>query len=184
MGERWIPDDLLAFSPTLKNFFENPTTVQFDHRILVSCDFYWETNRWFNLLAFWQKWCIFWQQEVEAGFSPFYFSRQSLLWRRSQAFICSQGKCCCLGEQKSPSTSSQQWPTHRLAVSQMRNVETHPVALHFNWALFVCAPQVALGISTLLLYVPTPLAATHQSGSVALLSLAIWVLAELRKMPK
>lgn len=36
MGERWIPDDLLAFSPRLKNFFENPTTVQFDHRILVS----------------------------------------------------------------------------------------------------------------------------------------------------
>lgn len=35
MGERWVPDDLLAFSPTLKNFFENPTTVQFDHRILV-----------------------------------------------------------------------------------------------------------------------------------------------------
>nr|XP_006014521.1 PREDICTED: cytochrome c oxidase assembly protein COX15 homolog [Latimeria chalumnae] len=34
MGERWIPDDLLAFSPKLKNFFENPTTVQFDHRIL------------------------------------------------------------------------------------------------------------------------------------------------------
>lgn len=45
-------------------------------------------------------------------------------------------------------------------------------------------PQVALGISTLLLYVPTPLAATHQSGSVALLSLAIWVLAELRKVAK
>lgn len=35
MGERWIPDELLAFSPTLKNFFENPTTVQFDHRVLV-----------------------------------------------------------------------------------------------------------------------------------------------------
>uniref|UniRef100_A0A8C1VF42 Cytochrome c oxidase assembly homolog 15 (yeast) n=1 Tax=Cyprinus carpio TaxID=7962 RepID=A0A8C1VF42_CYPCA len=34
MGERWIPDDLLAFSPTIKNVFENPTTVQFDHRIL------------------------------------------------------------------------------------------------------------------------------------------------------
>ncbi|KAJ0067190.1 hypothetical protein NL108_012926, partial [Boleophthalmus pectinirostris] len=34
MGERWIPDDLLAFSPYLKNVFENPTTVQFDHRIL------------------------------------------------------------------------------------------------------------------------------------------------------
>lgn len=35
MGERWIPDDLLAFSPMAKNIFENPTTVQFDHRILV-----------------------------------------------------------------------------------------------------------------------------------------------------
>lgn len=35
MGDRWIPDDLLAFSPYLKNVFENPTTVQFDHRILV-----------------------------------------------------------------------------------------------------------------------------------------------------
>ncbi|GAA6065136.1 cytochrome c oxidase assembly protein COX15 homolog, partial [Tachysurus ichikawai] len=34
MGDYWIPDDLLAFSPTLKNVFENPTTVQFDHRIL------------------------------------------------------------------------------------------------------------------------------------------------------
>lgn len=37
MADKWIPDDLLAFSPTLKNFFENPTTVQFDHRILVCC---------------------------------------------------------------------------------------------------------------------------------------------------
>ncbi|EMP36460.1 Cytochrome c oxidase assembly protein COX15 like protein [Chelonia mydas] len=34
MGERWIPDDLLSFSPVLKNIFENPTTVQFNHRIL------------------------------------------------------------------------------------------------------------------------------------------------------
>lgn len=39
MGDRWIPDDLLAFSPTLKNVFENPTTVQFDHRILVCYNF-------------------------------------------------------------------------------------------------------------------------------------------------
>ena len=39
MGERWIPDDLLAFSPVLRNIFENPTTVQFDHRILVSAVF-------------------------------------------------------------------------------------------------------------------------------------------------
>lgn len=44
--------------------------------------------------------------------------------------------------------------------------------------------QVGLGISTLLLYVPTPLAATHQSGSLALLSMALWLMSELRRLPK
>lgn len=44
--------------------------------------------------------------------------------------------------------------------------------------------QVGLGISTLLLYVPTPLAATHQSGSLALLSMALWLMSELRRVPK
>lgn len=34
MADKFIPDDILAFSPVLKNFTENPTTVQFDHRIL------------------------------------------------------------------------------------------------------------------------------------------------------
>lgn len=34
MADKWIPSDILAFSPTLRNFTENPTTVQFDHRIL------------------------------------------------------------------------------------------------------------------------------------------------------
>ncbi|XP_045618103.1 heme A synthase COX15 [Procambarus clarkii] len=33
-ADRWIPSDLLAFSPALRNFTENPTTVQFDHRIM------------------------------------------------------------------------------------------------------------------------------------------------------
>lgn len=35
MADKWIPEDILAFSPALRNFTENPTTVQFDHRILV-----------------------------------------------------------------------------------------------------------------------------------------------------
>ncbi|XP_039995336.1 cytochrome c oxidase assembly protein COX15 homolog [Xiphias gladius] len=115
MGERWIPDDLLAFSPTLKNFFENPTTVQFDHRVLAI-------------------------SSLTAITGLYLFSRRSVLPRRA-----------------------------KVAISLLAAV---------------AYGQVALGISTLLLYVPTPLAATHQSGSVALLSLAIWVLAELRKMPK
>nr|XP_057915145.1 cytochrome c oxidase assembly protein COX15 homolog [Doryrhamphus excisus] len=115
MGERWIPDDLLAFSPTLQNFFENPTTVQFDHRILAITS-------------------------LTAITGLYLFSRRMVLPRRA-----------------------------KIAISLL-------AAMAYG--------QVALGISTLLLYVPTPLAATHQSGSVALLSLAIWVLAELRKMPK
>ena len=35
-ADRWIPSDLFALEPKWKNFFENPTTTQFVHRILVS----------------------------------------------------------------------------------------------------------------------------------------------------
>lgn len=115
MGERWIPDDLLAFSPTLKNFFENPTTVQFDHRVLGI-------------------------SSLAAITGLYHFSRKMVIPKRAK------------------------------------------VAISLLTAMAYA--QVALGISTLLLYVPTPIAATHQSGSLALLSLAIWVLAELRKVPK
>ena len=34
MAGKVIPDDLLAYSPMLSNITENPTTVQFNHRIL------------------------------------------------------------------------------------------------------------------------------------------------------
>merc|ERR1712156_449186 len=33
-ADKWIPEDLLTFSPVLRNITENPTCVQFDHRIL------------------------------------------------------------------------------------------------------------------------------------------------------
>uniref|UniRef100_A0A8B9ZBW8 Cytochrome c oxidase assembly protein COX15-like protein n=1 Tax=Anas platyrhynchos TaxID=8839 RepID=A0A8B9ZBW8_ANAPL len=113
MGERWIPDDLLAFSPTLRNIFENPTTVQFDHRILGTAT-------------------------VTAITALYLFSRKIPLPSQDQ---------------------DRQWLPYWL------------------WL-------VGLGISTLLLYVPTPLAATHQSGSLALLSVALWLMAELRRLPK
>jgi len=35
MGGQWIPEDLFAMSPRPKNLSENPTTVQFNHRLLV-----------------------------------------------------------------------------------------------------------------------------------------------------
>ena len=34
MAGKIIPDDIFAYKPWLSNFTENPTTVQFDHRIL------------------------------------------------------------------------------------------------------------------------------------------------------
>lgn len=36
MGDHWVPDDILSMKPVQHNFTENPTTVQFNHRILVS----------------------------------------------------------------------------------------------------------------------------------------------------
>lgn len=47
MADKWIPDDILAFSPALRNFTENPTTVQFDHRILVRMFF--STPAWIKI---------------------------------------------------------------------------------------------------------------------------------------
>lgn len=40
MADKWIPDDIIAISPILRNFTENPSTVQFNHRILVSCAYF------------------------------------------------------------------------------------------------------------------------------------------------
>src|SRR5262249_41101833 len=44
----------------------------------------------------------------------------------------------------------------------------------------MAAIQVSLGISTLLLVVPVPLAAAHQAGAVMLLSLTLFLLHSLR----
>uniref|UniRef100_T1IZ75 Cytochrome c oxidase assembly protein COX15-like protein n=1 Tax=Strigamia maritima TaxID=126957 RepID=T1IZ75_STRMM len=111
MADKWIPDDILEMEPKRKNFTENPTTVQFDHRILGTS----------VLLAV------------------------SSLWLYSR---------------KVPISSRA-----RMAI---------------NCMMFVALAQVSLGIATLLLYVPKELAATHQSGSLALLSTAIWLTHELK----
>ena len=34
-ADRWIPSDLMSFSPKWRNMTENPTTVQFNHRNFV-----------------------------------------------------------------------------------------------------------------------------------------------------
>ncbi len=67
----------------------------------------------------------------------------------------------------------------------MRKVPLTPRArLAINSLVGMSFVQVSLGISTLLLYVPVSLAALHQSGSVALLSFAIWLSTEIKRMPR
>ncbi|XP_013409546.1 cytochrome c oxidase assembly protein COX15 homolog [Lingula anatina] len=66
-----------------------------------------------------------------------------------------------------------------------RKVPLPPRARLAMNALFGMAMiQVSLGITTLLTYVPTHLAATHQSGSLVLLSIGIWLMQELKRLPK
>ncbi|KAL5039913.1 hypothetical protein BDV3_002369 [Batrachochytrium dendrobatidis] len=53
-----------------------------------------------------------------------------------------------------------------------------------NALLGVAVMQVTLGITTLIYLVPIPLAAAHQSGSLTLLTVAMWLVHTLRVMPK
>ncbi|CAK8688771.1 unnamed protein product [Clavelina lepadiformis] len=116
MADRWIPSDILTHSPKWKNFFENPTTVQFDHRLLGHATLALVTYTW-------------WLTRKTPGL-------------HSRALLAS------------------------------------------NFMMGMGVIQVLLGITTLLTYVPTPTAAMHQSGSLTLLSFAVWLSHELRRIPK
>lgn len=111
MADKWIPDDLLARQPLWKNFFENPTTVQFDHRRLGELTFCFLTGCWL------------------------YSRRLPLSPRMRMAINCVQ---------------------------------------------LAATTQVILGITTLINFVPTHLASTHQAGALTLLSTVIWLAYELK----
>eukprot|EP00929_Paragymnodinium_shiwhaense_P075854 TRINITY_DN38842_c0_g1_i1.p1 TRINITY_DN38842_c0_g1~~TRINITY_DN38842_c0_g1_i1.p1 ORF type:complete len:382 (-),score=48.54 TRINITY_DN38842_c0_g1_i1:233-1294(-) len=55
------------------------------------------------------------------------------------------------------------------------------VAVPIKSMAHMAVVQVALGISTLMLYVPTHLAATHQAGAMVLWTTALWSLHALRR---
>jgi len=65
---------------------------------------------------------------------------------------------------------------------KLRTVDGLPGRARYGgqWLLAAAAVQVALGIATLLLVVPIPLAAAHQAGAVALLAAALNVAHALR----
>lgn len=112
MGGRFIPDGLLELQPAWKNFFENITTVQFNHRM----------GAWLLMLAIPSFW---------------------------------------LAAQRSSLPAPARRASHAL--------------------LTMFAVQVALGIGTLVMVVPVPLAAAHQGGALLLLTMALWVNHELRR---
>ena len=112
MGGRWIPEGILNLEPVWRNFFENITTVQFDHRVLA-------TLISILIMAFW-----FMARKIDL----------SLRFR---------------------------------------------IGIHL-FLLFVVI-QVTLGISTLLLYVPTDLAATHQAGALALFTVSLFLSQQLSR---
>jgi cytochrome c oxidase assembly protein subunit 15 len=111
MEGRLIPSGLWALAPLALNFFENPVTAQFDHRLLA-------VTLVALLLLFWL------------------LARGAALPRRAR------------------------WALNLLPLMALL--------------------QAGLGISTLLLFVPLPLAATHQAGALALFTLALWLCHELR----
>lgn len=50
MGDTFIPKDLFAFDPLVKNFFENVVTIQFTHRVLTLLIFVSVIVFWFKTL--------------------------------------------------------------------------------------------------------------------------------------
>lgn len=112
MGDTWIPEDVLSMEPLIRNFFENTSTVQLNHRILATT----------TLLSV-------------CG-----------LWLAS------------------------------------RKIDMHPAIKSLIGSTFgMAALQVTLGISTLLMYVPTSLGSAHQAGALTLLSLMILLTHTLRR---
>ncbi|MDM8559881.1 COX15/CtaA family protein [Candidatus Parabeggiatoa sp. HSG14] len=110
MAGHLIPEGLFTLEPLWRNFFENVTTVQFDHRLLATI----------------------------------LFVLIPILW----------------------------WVARRVNLPSRTR-------WGFHIFLIILGIQVTLGISTLLLYVPTPLAAIHQGGALGLLTIALFVSHEL-----
>jgi len=116
MAGQIVPEGLLELHPRWRNFFENVTTVQFDHRVLGIAS-------------------------VSAVSALFLYS---------------------------------------LGSKTLKLTRTAKMACHSLFAMALL--QVTLGISTLLTYVPVPLAASHQAGALTLYTIALWFLRELKRI--
>lgn len=111
MYGHFVPPDMFALTPRLANFFDNPATAQFDHRLIA----------WLLVILV-----------------PYF-------WLKSRRTALSRGA--------------------RLASDLL---------------LLLFALQITLGIATLLLAVPVPLAAAHQAGAMVLFASLLWLNHQLR----
>lgn len=114
MDGQLIPEGLFAFEPIGINFFENITTVQFDHRWLA----------------------------IATAILILY------LW----------------------------WSARKVVLSDQARLLSHGLAA-------MALIQPALGIATLVLVIPTPLAATHQAGALVLFTFTLALAHALRPRP-
>ncbi|MDX1405078.1 MAG: COX15/CtaA family protein [Woeseiaceae bacterium] len=113
MNDYWVPPGLFALDPWWVNLFENPATVQFDHRMLAVTTFAVIVIYWLRI-------------------------RKTDLPQR--------------------------------------------VAMGVNALLHTAVLQVVLGIVTLLLIVPIPLAAAHQAVAMLLFTVALFLCHGLRRV--
>lgn len=113
MGDNWIPEEILEFYPKIRNFTENPVTVQFQHRQLGMATLAVIT---------------------------------ALVYKARKLNLPPAARKASL------------------------------VLLGMGWM------QVTLGISTLLMYVPVPLASMHQAGAILTFTSALWFSHEIKMM--
>jgi cytochrome c oxidase assembly protein subunit 15 len=67
------------------------------------------------------------------------------------------------------------------AISVWRTADAAAVRQSGIWVALALAGQMALGIWTLLAWVPVSLGVAHQAGALAVLALALWHLFSVRR---
>ncbi|KAI3635043.1 hypothetical protein MIR68_006609 [Amoeboaphelidium protococcarum] len=136
MGTDWVPSDIVDKKRSvIRNLFENPTTVQFNHRLLAM-----------STLTVLLGTSVYGRRVLSTNLSRL---------RRGGTSI------------------------HTSVLQQFGRLRAG-----YGVMIGVGLAQVTLGITTLLWLVPIPLAAAHQAGSLTLLTVSLWLLNALKRVPK
>lgn len=146
-----VPTDLFVESPAWKNMFENPVMAQFDHRVLVSSRSVWMLQN------------VFRSHSSHPAFVP---TVQGRFYRRcrcrnfcllSDAASAESRPCGGVSHGGHGDSSGTEMFTRKSGCAMIHYPLVSSLPLHTS-----SSQQITLGISTLLYFVPTPLAATHQ----------------------